>query len=175
MLRHRRIVRSVIVIGLGLIASAPIIASAQVIAKPARLVIGFPPGGVSDVVARQLAERLRGTYAPTVIVDNRPGAGGRIGTEAVKNAEADGSVILVSPSPMITIYPHIYRRLAYDPLRDLAAVMILGSFPIVMVAGPALPAEINRSCRASRSPSSWHPPRAVGWPTIPPRIAEKPP
>lgn len=125
-------------------------ALAQVVAKPARIVIGFPPGGVSDVVARQLAERLRGTYAPAVIVDNKPGAGGRIGAEFVKNAEPDGATLLVTPSPMITIYPLVYRKLSYDPLRELAAVMILGSFPVVMVAGPALPAEIQTASEAMR-------------------------
>lgn len=119
-------------------------ASAQTpISKTARLIVGFPPGGVSDSVARHLADRLRGTYAPTVIVDNRPGAGGRISAEAVKNAEPDGSTMLVTPSPMITIYPHLYRQLSYDPLRDLAPVMNLGSYPVVLVGGPALPADVK--------------------------------
>ena len=87
----------------------------QAIGKPARVLVGFPPGGGADIVARQLAERLRGGYAPAIVVENRPGAGGRIAVEAAKNAEADGSTILVSPNPMITLYPHIYRKLAYDP------------------------------------------------------------
>ena len=94
---------------------------AQAIAKPARILVGFPPGGGADIVARQLAERLRGSYAPAVVVENRPGAGGRIAVEAAKNAEATAATILVSPNPMITLYPHIYRKLAYDPMRDLIA------------------------------------------------------
>ncbi len=146
---RRGVVAAVIVaLGLGVESVQPV--RAQLIAKPARIVIGFPPGGVSDVVARQLAERLRGTYAPSVIVDNRPGAGGRIGAEAVKNADPDGATMLVTPSPMITIYPLVYRKLSYDPLRELAPVMILGSFPVVMVAGPGLPAEIQSVPEAMR-------------------------
>lgn len=125
-------------------------AHAQVLPKPVRIVIGFPPGGVSDVVARQLADRLRGSYASSLIVDNRPGAGGRIAAEAVKNAEPDGATMLVTPSPMITIYPLVYRKLSYDPLRELAPIMILGSFPVVMVAGPGLPAEIRSVGEAMR-------------------------
>jgi tripartite-type tricarboxylate transporter receptor subunit TctC len=123
--------------------SAAYNAFAQVIAKPARLIVGFPPGGVPDVVARHIAERLRGTYAPAIIVENKPGAGGRIGVEALKNAEPDGSAILVTVNPMITIYPHVYPKLSYDPLRDLVPVTTLGSFPLLLVAGPGLPAEIT--------------------------------
>jgi hypothetical protein len=108
----------------------------QAIAKPARILVGFPPGGGADIVARQLAERLRGSYAPAVVVENRPGAGGRLAVEAAKNGDRDGSVILVSPNPMITLYPHIYRKLAYDPVRDLAPVTSICSFPLVLVAGP---------------------------------------
>jgi tripartite-type tricarboxylate transporter receptor subunit TctC len=115
----------------------------QAIGKPARVLVGFPPGGGADIVARQLAERLRGGYAPAVVVENRAGAGGRIAVEAAKNAEADGSTILVSPNPMITLYPHIYRKLAYDPVRDLVPVTSICSFPLVLVAGPGVPAEVK--------------------------------
>jgi tripartite-type tricarboxylate transporter receptor subunit TctC len=118
-------------------------ACAQIVAKPARLVVGFPPGGIPDVVARHMAERMRGAYASAIIIENKPGAGGRIGIEAFKSAEADGSALLVTPNPMITLYPHVFRKLAYDPFRDLAPVTTLGSFPLLLVAGPGLPAEIN--------------------------------
>jgi tripartite-type tricarboxylate transporter receptor subunit TctC len=77
------------------------------------------------------------------VVENRPGAGGRIDVEAAKNAEADGSTILVSPNPMITLYPHIYRKLAYSPERDLVPVTSICSFPLVLVAGPGVPAEVR--------------------------------
>jgi tripartite-type tricarboxylate transporter receptor subunit TctC len=77
------------------------------------------------------------------VVENRPGAGGRIAVEAAKNAEADGSTILVSPNPMITLYPHIYRKLAYNPVRDLVPVTSICSFPLVLVAGPGVPTEVR--------------------------------
>lgn len=116
---------------------------AQAIAKPARILVGFPPGGGADLVARQLAERLRGSYAPALVVENKPGAGGRIAVEVAKNADSDGSVILVSPNPMITLYPHIYRKLAYDAARDFTPVTSICSFPLVLVAGPAVPADVR--------------------------------
>jgi tripartite-type tricarboxylate transporter receptor subunit TctC len=124
-------------------AGVPRLVSAQTTGKPARILVGFPPGGGADIVARQLAERLRGAYAPAIVVENRPGAGGRIAVEAAKNAEPDGSTILLSPNPMITLYPHIYRKLAYDPMRDLAPVTSVCSFPLVLVAGPGVPAEVK--------------------------------
>lgn len=111
--------------------------------KIARILVGFPPGGSVDVIARHLAERLRDSYAAAVIVENRPGAGGRIAAEALKHAEPDGYTILLTPNPMITLYPHIYRKLAYDPLRDFAAVSSVCNFPLVLVAGPAVPAEVK--------------------------------
>lgn len=116
---------------------------AQAIERPARVIVGFPPGGSADVIARHLADWLRGRYASSVVVDNKPGAGGRLGVEAAKNGPADGSTILVTPNPMITIYPHLYKQLSYDPLRDLAPVTTLGRFPLLLVAGPAMPAEVK--------------------------------
>lgn len=116
---------------------------AQSIDRPARVIVGFPPGGSVDVIARHLADWLRGRHASSVIVDNRPGAGGRLGVEAAKNGPADGSTILVTPNPMMTIYPHLYAQLAYDPLRDLTPVTTLGRFPLLLVAGPAMPAEVK--------------------------------
>jgi tripartite-type tricarboxylate transporter receptor subunit TctC len=118
-------------------------AVAQVVGRQSRIVVGFPPGGAPDVVARLTADALRGSYAPTVIVENKPGAGGRIAAEAVKNGDADGSAMLVTPNPIITIYPHVYRRLSYDPLHDLTLVTSLCSFPLVLTAGPALPASVK--------------------------------
>jgi tripartite-type tricarboxylate transporter receptor subunit TctC len=118
-------------------------ALSQVGERAARLVVGFPPGGIPDVVARLLAERLQGGYASAVIVENRPGAAGRIAVEAVKTARGDGNTMLVTPNPMITLYPHVYQALSYDPLRDLAAVSTLCSYPLAFSTGPAVPAEVR--------------------------------
>ncbi|HWT07845.1 MAG TPA: tripartite tricarboxylate transporter substrate-binding protein, partial [Roseomonas sp.] len=85
-------------------------AHAQTIQRPARVVIGFPPGGSSDVVARLYAERLRGAYAPQVVVDGRVGAAGRIAVEFVKGADADGTTWLQTPASMLTLQPHVFPR-----------------------------------------------------------------
>jgi tripartite-type tricarboxylate transporter receptor subunit TctC len=118
-------------------------ALAQVVGKVSRVVVGFSPGGAPDVVARLLAEQLKANYAPTLFVDNKPGAGGRIAVEAVKKSEGDGATMLVTPNPMLTIYPHVYKHLAYDPLRDLAPVTSLCSYPLVLTVGPGVPAQVN--------------------------------
>jgi tripartite-type tricarboxylate transporter receptor subunit TctC len=115
----------------------------QTINKTARLVLGFPPGGSADVVARLVAERLRGVYAPNVIVDNRPGAGGRTAAEHVKAADPDGSTVLMTPSGMLTVFPRVYRSLGYDTFRDFAPVTSAASLGFAVTAGPALPQDVR--------------------------------
>lgn len=110
--------------------------------RPARMVVGFPPGGSADLIARALAQNLSG-YAASVLVDNKPGAGGRLAIEAVKAAEADSSTLLVTPSSMMALYPHVYRRLNYDPLADFAPVAMVASFPFVLVVGPMVPDNVR--------------------------------
>ena len=85
--------------------------------EPVHVIVGFPAGGGTDMIARILAERLRGPYASTVLVENA-GAAARLAVEYVKNAEPDGSVMLFTPDFPITVYPHSFRSLNYDPLRD---------------------------------------------------------
>jgi tripartite-type tricarboxylate transporter receptor subunit TctC len=97
---------------------------------PVRLMVGFPAGGVTDVIARALATPLGQGFAPSVLVENRAGAGGRIAAEAVKGAAPDGQTILVTPASAMTIYPHIYpTTLRYDPLRDFLPVTTTVTFP----------------------------------------------
>src|SRR6476619_8425302 len=93
-------------------------ARAQVVKKPVHVIVGFPAGGGTDIIARILADRLRGSYAATVLVENKPGAAARLSVEYVKNAEQDGSVMLFTPDFPIPVYPHSFRSLNYDPLRD---------------------------------------------------------
>lgn len=110
--------------------------------KPVRIVVGFPPGGSADLIARALAPQM-GAYASQVIVDNKPGAGGRIALEALKNAEPDGSTLVVTPSSMVSIYPHVYKRLSYDPQADFTPVAMVASFPFVLVVGPMVPERVK--------------------------------
>lgn len=118
-------------------------ALAEVINKNARIVVGFPAGGSTDVLARLLAERMRGVYAPTVIVDNKAGAGGRIGVETVKTGDADGSQLLLSPGSILWIYPHVYKKLSYDPLRDFTPVTPVSAVSFGLVVGPGVPASVK--------------------------------
>jgi tripartite-type tricarboxylate transporter receptor subunit TctC len=111
----------------------------------ARWNIGFPPGGSSDTVARLYAERLRGTYAPQVVVENKPGAGGRLALEAVKAARPDGTTLIQTPASMLTVYPHLYpRTLRYDGLADFIPVTPVCQFPFAMAVRTDHPAKSFR-------------------------------
>ena len=118
-------------------------AHAQAGGRALRIVVGYAAGGVTDLVARLVAEKLRGAYASSVIVENRAGAGGRIAIEYVKNAVADGSVLLFTPSALMTILPHAQRKPAYDPVRDFAPVASVAISPIALCAGPGLPERVT--------------------------------
>ena len=117
-------------------------AQSQVVGKLTRMIVGFAPGGSSDVTARLLVDQMRG-YASTLIIDNRPGAGGRIAVEAVKASAPDGSVMLLSPASMIVLYPHLYKPLGYDPVQDFVAVTTVCAFPFVLSVGPLVPREVR--------------------------------
>ncbi len=116
-------------------------ALAQTVSRNARVVIGFPPGGSSDVVARLYAERLRGVFAPNLLVDGRVGAAGRIAVEHVRDADKDGTAYLQTPASMLTLQPHIFpREVRYDALTDLIPVSTVCSFPFALIVPMAHPA-----------------------------------
>jgi tripartite-type tricarboxylate transporter receptor subunit TctC len=108
----------------------------------ARLLVGFPPGGSTDNVARRLAEKLRGSYAPNVIVENRPGAGTQIAVTAAKEAAADGATLLLSPPAPFTVYPYTYKKLPYS-VEDLQPVSMVCTFPFAFAVGPAVPESVR--------------------------------
>jgi tripartite-type tricarboxylate transporter receptor subunit TctC len=122
----------------GLIVAAS--ASAQVRESPIRIVIAFPPGGVGDGAARQIAESMRVRLNRPVIVENKPGGAGRLGMQAVKDAPADGSVLLFTPIAPISVLPHIYDNLGYDPLRDFEPVSQVATFDLAIAVGANAPA-----------------------------------
>ena len=141
-------------------------ARAQERLKLATITTGFAVGGSSDVVARLLAEHLRGQYADTVIVENRAGASRRLAVEHVKAGPADGSSLLVSPSGMMVLFPHIYRSLRYDPLADFAPVTPLAKFPFVLAISTLVPASVRTLpafidwCKANPKQASFGSPGA---------------
>lgn len=127
----------------GLIASAAAgAARAQTVQRPARIIVGFPPGGSSDVVARLYAEHLRGAYAPQVLVDGRVGAAGRIAVEYVKGADPDGLTFLQTPASMLTLQPHVFpREVRYDALTDLVPVSTVCTYPFAFAVPKDHPAQ----------------------------------
>jgi tripartite-type tricarboxylate transporter receptor subunit TctC len=114
---------------------------AQPVQRPARIIVGFPAGGSSDIVARLYAERLRGQFAPQLVVESRTGAAGRIAVEAAKAAAPDGETILQTPASMLTLQPHVYpRQVRYDGLTDLIPVSTVVEFVFALVVPMAHPA-----------------------------------
>jgi tripartite-type tricarboxylate transporter receptor subunit TctC len=103
---------------------------------PLRILVGFPPGGSADVIARLVGDALRDDFSP-VTVENRPGAGGRIALTVVKNAKPDGQTVIILPSGPMVLFPHVYKKLDYDPVKDFTPVSLLAHFQFGMVSGPA--------------------------------------
>jgi tripartite-type tricarboxylate transporter receptor subunit TctC len=128
-------------LGLGATLALPGLARAQTVQRNARIIVGFPAGGSSDVVARLYADRLRGVFAPNIIVEGRVGAAGRIAVEFVRDAEKDGATWLQTPASMITLQPHVFpREVRYDGLRDLIPVSTVCSFPFAVAVPASHPA-----------------------------------
>jgi tripartite-type tricarboxylate transporter receptor subunit TctC len=123
--------------------AAPGILRAQDALDQAKIIIGFAPGGTSDVAARHLADKLVPGYARNAMVDNRPGAAGRIGIDALKAAPPDGRTLLLTPASTITIYSAVYKKLSYNPFTDLLPVSLVCTFVHGFAVGPMVPAEVK--------------------------------
>lgn len=131
----------------GSIAALTALQAQRALSQPAlidqaRIVIGFPPGGTMDALARSVSERLRGSYAKTVIVDNRPGAGGQIAATLFKDYPADGTSLLLQPSSVLTIYPHTYSKLQYS-IGQFTAVSTGTYTDHGLAVGPAVPEHVR--------------------------------
>ena len=101
-------------------------------AKAIRLIVPFPPGGGTDMIARAVAQKMADQNKWSVIVDNRPGAGGNLGVDAVAKADPDGYTLVMGQTSNLAINPTLYKKLPYDPLKDLAPVALVSSSPIVI-------------------------------------------
>ena len=109
---------------------------------PLRIVLGYPAGASSDILTRLLAEEMRKELGRPVIVENKTGAGGIVGTQAVKDAPKDGNTILLTPTATMAIFPHSYGdRLRYDPFRDFVPVSHVAGFQLDLAVGPGVPAK----------------------------------
>jgi len=106
--------------------------------RPIKLILPFPPGGGADLTARSLAQKMGETMGQSIVVENKPGANGALGTEAVAKSAPDGYTLLVTDRGSLAVNPHLYAKLGYDPLRDFAFVGIATDGPYVLVANPSL-------------------------------------
>lgn len=125
-----------------LLASAPAL-FAQATFDTVRIITGFPPGGTSDTICRRVAAKMSPGYGKSVVVENRTGAGGQIAIQGVKAMAPDGTTLLQTPMSMLGIYPHIYKKLPYDPIADLTPVSLGCTFDFGFAVGPAVPAAVK--------------------------------
>ena len=136
-----RIISRLVVMA-SLFLSAASGASAQATAwpsRPVKIIVPFAAGGTVDIVSRSLAERLGALLGQPFIIENRPGAGGNMGTEAVVRALNDGYTLLISGSPTIAVNPHLYKNLSYDPIADMTPIALIAVAPNLLVVNPNLP------------------------------------
>jgi len=107
--------------------------------RPIRLIVPFPPGGSTDILARALGEKLSQGLGQPVVIDNRPGAGGSIGAEAAARAAPDGYTLMMGHLGTLAVNPAIYKNLPYDPVTSFAPVSLMAIVPSVLVVNPSLP------------------------------------
>ena len=122
-------------LALALLACSAIAVQAQN-KPPLKILVGFPPGGSADEMARLIADALKNDFSP-VVVDNKPGAGGRIALTMVKNAKPDGQTVIVLPSGPMVLFPHVYKKLEYDAVKDFTPVSQIARFQFGVVTHPA--------------------------------------
>ncbi len=140
-LSRRSLVQAAALLGLGTLgAAAPVLAQSPWPTRPIRLVVGFPPGGTTDVMARVVAAPLQKALGQPVIVDNKPGASGNLAVSEVGKAPADGYTLMVAPISVQTANPHLFKP-ALNPERDLQPVASLGYAQLYLVARKDLPAK----------------------------------
>lgn len=108
--------------------------------RPVRFILPFPAGGATDTIGRSIAQKLGESMGQNVLVDNRPGAGGNLGIELAAKAAADGYTLLLC-SPTCAISPSLYKKLNYDPQRDLAPISLVATIPTLLIVNAAVPAK----------------------------------
>lgn len=121
------------VIGFSLLAALPL-AMAQ--DKPnLKILVGFPPGGSADTIARQIGIAMKDDYA-SVVVENKPGAAGRIALQQLKKSAPDGQTVIILPSGPMVLFPHVYKNVGYDAVKDFTPISLLARFQFGIVSGP---------------------------------------
>jgi len=134
----RRMVRWLI-LALAMLVALPAAAD-DYPARTIRLYVAFPPGGAADIVARLVAQALSARVGQPVVVENKPGSGGNIVGELMAHAPPDGYSLLIGPDNLFTINPHLFSRMSFDPLKDIAPVATLVANQLVLALNPKVPA-----------------------------------
>jgi hypothetical protein len=147
--------------------------------KPVRLVVPFPAGGGTDLIGREVTQKISETTKWSFIIDNKPGSGGNIGIDNVAKSPADGYSLVLGQTSNLAINPSLYSKLPYDPVKDLTPISMVASAPLALVVSATSPtaASTTSSRRPRPSPArSTSPPRATApWPTWPWRCSRRKP
>jgi tripartite-type tricarboxylate transporter receptor subunit TctC len=126
---------------IAMVSLSPVVMAQQAYPnKPVRIIVPYPPGGTADIIGRTIAEKLGVLWGQSVIVENRAGAGGTIGVDAVAKAAPDGYTMVLGVTGPLTIAPSINAQLAYDPLRDLVPITLVAAVPSLIAIHPSVPA-----------------------------------
>ena len=125
---------------LATMTSAPCVAQGTYPDHPIRLIVPFPPGGPADALARIAGDEITRALGQPVVVENKPGAGGNIGMEQGAKAAPDGYTLTLAPTGNLTVAPHLYSKLPYDPAKDYAPITVIAAVPNILVVNPAVPA-----------------------------------
>ncbi len=134
--------RRLFIAAAGAAAALPGIAHAQAFpSRPIRFVVPFPPGGSLDVSARAVADKMTVLLGQTVVVENRPGAGGNVGVDLVAKSAPDGHTIVMGALSTHAVNPHLYAKMPFEPLRDTVAITQVGDVPNILVVGPSVKAD----------------------------------
>ena len=140
MVRRSRFLRSLLALAAGSLLSASVLAADAWPAKPIRLVVPYPPGGSSDIIARSIGQLISQELKQSVIIENKPGANGNLGAEFVSRAQPDGYTWLLCDLGALAISPSVYTKLSFDPSRDLRGAAMLAYSPHMLVVHPSVQA-----------------------------------
>ncbi|WP_431121350.1 Bug family tripartite tricarboxylate transporter substrate binding protein [Variovorax paradoxus] len=126
-------------LGLALVLAAGTALAQGYPTRPIRLVVPFPPGGGTDIIAREVANKVATSEGWTIVIDNKPGSGGNIGVDAAVKASPDGYTLVLGQTSNLAINPSLYAKLPYDPVKDLAPIGLVASAPLVVVVSGTSP------------------------------------
>jgi tripartite-type tricarboxylate transporter receptor subunit TctC len=151
-----------------LATSAVVVPPVAAQSQPVRIVVGFPPGGSADVTARLIAEHMKDTLGVPVRVENRPGAGGRVAAQQVKESPPDGTTLMLVPFAVMVIQPMVFSSLKYDTVRDFTPLSTAVTFPLAVAVGPGNPSrnlsELSNWLKANPGKANFGTPGAGSMP-----------